>query len=278
MRRQELLLGVEGLAMHRALYDGSDAASARRLTEVRRILAEPQSLERPRAREREPRAGYSEWSHSYDQPGNPIIALEQPAVWALLERAAPGKAQALDAACGTGRHARHLAALGHHVLGVDLTPAMLDHARENVPEARFAQGDLRALPAPDAEFSVVVCGLALSHLAALEEPVRELARVLAPGGELVISVLHPMLTRLGWNAPFKTRTGERCFVREYAHGHAAYLRAFRAAALELIDCQEPTLSVEHVRAKQRAFGQIPQTTIEAYAGLPGVLVWALRKP
>ena len=48
---------------------------------------------------------------------------------------APGAA--LDAACGTGRHARRLAELGHHVIGVDASPAMLERARAALPQATF---------------------------------------------------------------------------------------------------------------------------------------------
>jgi ubiquinone/menaquinone biosynthesis C-methylase UbiE len=55
---------------------------------------------------------------------------------------------ALDAACGTGRHARHLAELGHTVLGVDASAGMLAAARTNVPSGDFRQGDLTQLPVP----------------------------------------------------------------------------------------------------------------------------------
>jgi SAM-dependent methyltransferase len=203
------------------------------------------------------------------------VALERPVVWSLLETPAPGRA--LDAACGTGRHAGRLVALGHRVLGVDLTPETLERARAHVPQAEFLEGDLLAIPAADDEFDVVVCGLALSHLGDLVGGVRELARVLAPGGQLILSVLHPVLAYLGWQAPFPNPDGGRGFVREHAHGHAEYLNAFREAALEIRGCHEPTLSAGHVRAKRRAFGTIPEATAEAYTGLPGVLVWSAEK-
>jgi ubiquinone/menaquinone biosynthesis C-methylase UbiE len=52
-------------------------------------------------------------------------------VWALMDALPPGPA--LDTARGTGRHARHLTDLGHEVVGIDLTPEMLEHARRAVP-------------------------------------------------------------------------------------------------------------------------------------------------
>jgi SAM-dependent methyltransferase len=273
VRLNELLVGIEGLALLRHLYDGSDEDAGQRLTEVRRLLDDEQFANAEPTSEADPLAGYRAWSETYDEPGNPIVALEQPVVWSLIETAPPGRA--LDAACGTGRHARRLVELGHDVTGVDLTPEMLQRAAGRVPEARFIEGNLRGLPAEDAAFDLVVCGLALSHLPQLGPPVGELARVLRPGGRMVISVLHPFQAHLGWHAPFSDGRGERAFVREHPHTHADFLDGFRAAGLTLTDCVEPRLGPEHVRAKRRAFERIPAAVTAAYAGLPGVLVWAL---
>ena len=275
VRLVELLLGVEGLALLRRLYDGTDADADERLAEIRRVLDEQAFAADEPIRELAPRAGYGAWSGSYDEPGNPIIAIEQPALWSLVDRLAPGRA--LDAACGTGRHAGHLVALGHEVLGIDLTPEMLERARANVAGARFVEADLLTIPAAEGQFDLVVCGLALSHLRDLEAAVAELARVLRPGGHLVISVLHPFWAHLGWHAPFVDGGGERAFVREHAHSHAAYLAAFRVGRLEVLDCVEPVLTADQVPAKRRAFRHIPEATVQAYAGLPGVLVWHLSK-
>src|SRR4051794_3630341 len=226
-RLRELLVGVEGLALLRHLYDGTDEAASRRLAEVRRLLDDEAFATREAISESDARTGYRAWSEDYDEPGNPIIAAEEPAVWSLLEGVAPGRA--LDAACGTGRHARHLVGLGHEVLGLDLTPEMLSVAAANVPEASFGEADLRDIPVEDERFDLVVCGLALSHLADLAGAVAELARVLRPSGRLVISVLHPFHVHLGWHAPFADARGERRFIREHAHAHADYLSAFRSA-------------------------------------------------
>jgi len=275
VRIRELLVGVEGLALLRHLYDGTDDAADRRIAEVRRVLDDDALLAGEPIREADPQAGYRAWSESYDEPGNPIIALEQPAVWSLLESLEPGCA--LDAACGTGRHAAHLVALGHEVLGVDLTPEMIERAATNVPDAQFREGDLLALPVAAQRFDVVVCGLALSHIAELRAGVAELTRVLRPGGQLVISVLHPFQALLGWHAPFIDAEGQRSFVREHPHSHADYLAAFAAAGLELRDCLEPALTADQVPAKQRAYRRIPEAAMQAYVGLPGVLVWSATR-
>jgi ubiquinone/menaquinone biosynthesis C-methylase UbiE len=275
VRLRELLVGVEGLALLRHLYDGTDAAADQRLAEVRRLLDDDAFSTREFTSEADPRTGYRSWSERYDEPGNPIIAVEEPVVWSLVDSLAPGRA--LDAACGTGRHARHLVELGHEVLGVDLTPEMLSRAAANVPEANFLEADLRDIPAEDEYFDLVVCGLALAHLADLDTGVAELVRVLKPGGRLVASVLHPFPAHLGWHAPFADAHGVRGFVREHTHTHADYMAAFRSARLRVRGCIEPALTVDQVRAKRRAFRHIPEATTAAYLGLPGVLVWDVEK-
>ncbi|MFZ0388270.1 MAG: class I SAM-dependent methyltransferase [Solirubrobacteraceae bacterium] len=275
---KELLVGIEGLAILRRLYDGTDADAERRLDEIAAIL--DGDGESGGVGEATPEAdvvsGYGAWAASYDDPGNPIVALEQPAVWDLIDQRPAGRA--LDAASGTGRHAARLVGLGHDVEGIDLTPEMLATARVNVPGARFREADLRSIPSDDGAYDLVVCGLALAHLPELGDAVAELSRVLARGGRLIVSVLHPFLAALGWQAPFAGADGRRGFVREYPHAHGDYLAALRAAGLTLEELIEPRLTAAHTRAKRRATRAIPAATVQAYAGLPGVLVLRAVKP
>lgn len=275
MSVQELLIGIEGLALLRGLHE-ADAEPARRLAEIRELLDDDAASTGHSLREADPRTGYAAWAATYDEPGNPVIALEESAVWSAIEAFPPG--QALDAACGTGRHARHLLSLGHDVTGIDLTQEMLQRASTNAPEARFLEADLREIPAADEAFDLVVCGLALAHLEDMRDGVAELGRVLKPGGQLVISVLHPFQVHLGWHTAFEDAEGQRGFVREHGHTHADYLAVFRAARLEVAGCAEPRLDDTQLPAKRRAFDRIPEATRQAYAGLPGVLVWDVRKP
>ena len=195
---QELLVGVEGLALLRHLYDGTDAQARQRLAEVARVLADDSLAGTETTAEAPARAGYPAWSETYDEPGNPIVAIEEPAVWAILDGLPPGRA--LDAACGTGRHGRRLAAAGHEVIGLDLTPEML--ARAGMPAA---EADLLALPVSSTSCDLAVCALALAHVADLDPAVAELARVLRPRGRLVVLVLHPFQAHLGWHAPVRRR-------------------------------------------------------------------------
>src|SRR5262245_11024529 len=63
----------------------------------------------------------------------------------------------LDVACGTGRHAAEFAALGWSVTGVDLSEALLEHARTNAPTARFLRQDMRQLDVPGEPFDAITC-------------------------------------------------------------------------------------------------------------------------
>ncbi len=275
VRLRELLVGVEGLALLRHLYDGDDAEADARLAELRRLLDDEAVDGGVATTESDVRTGYDAWSERYDEPGNLVIGIEEPVVWSLVAQRKPGRA--LDAACGTGRHSRRLVELGHEVVGVDLSPGMLGVAREQVPQARFLEGDLAALPLPDHSVDLVVCGLALAHPASLAEPIGEIGRVLRPGGHAVLSVLHPFQAHLGWHAPFEDADGARGFVREHTHTHADYLAAFRAAGLQVDDCVEPELAPADVEHKRRAFRHVPEATLAAYVGLPAVLVWDVTR-
>jgi SAM-dependent methyltransferase len=276
IKLRELLVGVEGLALLRQMFVGDDAAAAARLAEVERIVGDAErdtfglGSDVP---EFDVRAGYAAWSETYDRPGNPLIAVEQPVVWALLDASPAGRA--LDAACGTGRHTRRLVDLGHEVVGVDATREMLGRAHVAAPGARFALGDLRSIPVRADAFDLVVCALAFDHVAAIAEPVAELARVVRPGGRVVISDIHPVASMTGGAAFFRMADGSNAFMRNHGHVHSDYLRAFRAAGLEVRECLEPRFAAAHVAMQGLAHAFVPDAATAAYLDLPGALVWDL---
>ena len=120
-------------------------------------------------------------------------------VEAMVEMAAPGPgAQALDVATGTGLVAFALAEAitdGGCVTGVDFTAAMLARAAEQEEtngtgrsgeRVALAAADATRLPFPDALFSIVTCRFSVHHFTHAVPALQEMARVLAPGGRLVI--------------------------------------------------------------------------------------------
>jgi demethylmenaquinone methyltransferase/2-methoxy-6-polyprenyl-1,4-benzoquinol methylase len=93
----------------------------------------------------------------------------------------------LDACCGTG----DLAIVakrrrGAHVIGLDFSERMLERARLKDPEVEWVQGDMLALPFDDASFDAATVGFGVRNVADLAAGVRELRRVLRPGGRLGI--------------------------------------------------------------------------------------------
>lgn len=94
---------------------------------------------------------------------------------------------ALDLASGTGDIAFELARHGARVVGVDITLRMIQLARRRRhPHAvRFLQGDMMALPFPDDSFDLVTTGYGLRNAPSLEPAIREIRRVLRPGGRLL---------------------------------------------------------------------------------------------
>lgn len=278
VRLREFLVGVEGLALFRHLLEGDDATAEARIGEVRRIVGtdgESTFGLGTDVPELDPRAGYARWAPTYDRPGNPLISREQPVVWELLDAFPPGRA--LDAACGTGRHAARLAERGHDVTGVDGSAEMLQLARERVPRARFLEGDVRDLPVDDGDMDLAVCALALGHVERIDAPIAELARTVRPGGDVVVSDLHPTMSVAGGQALFEGADGSLAFVREHIHLHGEYLDAFAAAGLDVVRCLEPRFDAAQAEMQGMAAQFIPEATRAAFVGLPGALVWHLRR-
>ena len=108
---------------------------------------------------------------------------------------------ALDAGCGTGFQAAVLQALGYRTHGIDIAAALLAVARRRLPDARFVRGRLESLPYADGRFDAIVCGgSTLSFVADPGGALRELGRVLLPGGRLLLEAEHKWSADLAWMA------------------------------------------------------------------------------
>ena len=93
----------------------------------------------------------------------------------------------LDAACGTGDLAiADLKAGAGKVTGLDFSERMLERARRKSGRIEWVQGDMLALPFADETFDAATVGFGVRNVADLEAGLRELRRVLKPGGRLAI--------------------------------------------------------------------------------------------
>jgi len=95
----------------------------------------------------------------------------------------------LDVGCGTGAASRRGAALAGSVVGIDLSSAMLREAgtlARRLDNVTFMQADAEVLPFADASFTAVLCTNSFHHYPNPENALREMTRVLTPGGRLVV--------------------------------------------------------------------------------------------
>lgn len=233
------LLGLEGVALLRAFGgDFGREFTEARIAEIRRLLDSPAlGEEGVEARRVGTVDGYRAWSATYDRPGNGMFAYEAPYVREIVDPLPAGVA--LDAACGTGRHTGYLVERGHRVVGVDSSPEMLAHARTRVPEADFRRGDLHDLPVPDEHVDLVVCALALTHHSDLRPIFAEFARVLRPGGHLVVTDAHHELVALGSVPRVRLADGEPGLLAGHRHRAADYLGAALPLGFQVRRCEEP---------------------------------------
>ncbi|ERH10020.1 MAG: methylase involved in ubiquinone/menaquinone biosynthesis [halophilic archaeon J07HX64] len=143
-----------------------------------------------------PESAYDELADSYDEAvreGPYNADLEFPATASLVPEVA-GK-RVLDAGCGTGVYTAWLAERGATVVGVDVSGEMLARAQERTGgDVSLRQADLRdGLAFADSDsFDGVVSALTLGYVADWTEPLSAFARVLRPGGFLVLSTGHPL--------------------------------------------------------------------------------------
>ena len=212
------------------------------------------------------------WAAEYDAPGNPMVMAEEPVVRGLVAGFPMGVA--LDAACGTGRHAAYLASLGHEVIGIDCTPEMLEVAKAKAPSAQFETGDLTALPLPSDAVDLAVGTLALTHFTRLGQPIAEIARVVRPWGRVVLSDVHPFMVMLGSQA-VDMEDDSSGFTRNFIHQVSDYLAAFRSTGLDVVRCVEPQWGDEEI-ATLGVGKHMPGLLEAAVKGLPIIIVWELE--
>jgi SAM-dependent methyltransferase len=182
----------------------------------------------------------------------------------------PPRARILDAGCGSGRNMVELARRGE-VTGVEISPASVELARaRHVGEV--VEGSVMEMPFADASFDLAVCLDVIEHLPDDRGALRELRRVLAPGGALLVTV-----PAYQWLWSGHDKINHHC--RRYSR--ATLVRAARAAGWECEYATHFNALLLPVAIALRALERLHHGTTESSLDLwvpPAPLNWLLQRP
>jgi SAM-dependent methyltransferase len=160
------------------------------------------------------------------------------------------------------------------VIGVDSSPEMLAVARAKLPEGDWRTGDLHDLPVADAEADLVVCALALTHVPDLTPIFAEFARVLRPGGHLIVSDARSLVEGIGRPMLVRDARGHAALMRSSDHRTSAYLAAALPLGFAVRACLEPPRPDPLVRDDDSTVTDPPNAASDDPAGPPNI--WALH--
>jgi ubiquinone/menaquinone biosynthesis C-methylase UbiE len=150
--------------------------------------------------------GEDDLKRAYDQAADAFLAsrtqfspksgitnreIEQPIMFSMVPEDLRGKTL-LDAGCGPGIHLKKYIERGAAGFGVDISDRMIELARQYCPEGDFKVCNLQSLCFEDDSFDVVTSSLVLDHVKDISTAVREIVRVMRPGGQLYFSAVHPI--------------------------------------------------------------------------------------
>ena len=213
------------------------------------------------------RDGYREWLPSYDSTVEDAMDLAlldriDSVSWSAVDRA-------VDLGCGTGRTAAWLRSKGvTRIDGVDLTPEMLEVARQHGLHDRLVEGDVRSTGLDDDAYDVVVCCLVDEHLPELTGLYREARRLLTHRGAFVLAGYHPFfIMSTGMPTHFDRAPGEPVAVETHVHLPGAHVAAARHAGFTAVELHEALVDDEWIRRKPRW---------ESYRDWPISFAWVWR--
>ena len=197
-----------------------------------------------------------------------LYAVLHPLLIASLTPPGDGRPRrSLDAGCGTGFQTALLEKLDYESHGVDIAPRLLTVARTRLAASTLALASIEALPYRDDRFDVVTsCGSTLSFVDAPAAAIRELGRVLRPGGRLFLECEHRFSLDLVW-ALVSALTGDRL---GYGVSPATAWRQLARRPRQAITVQYPGYG------RLRLFTRAELGTMLADAGLRPLRWWGIH--
>lgn len=183
----------------------------------------------------------------------------------------------LDVGCGEGRFCRMLRQHGIETTGIDPTTALIEAARARDTQGVYMLGSAESLPFENGRFDLVVSYLSLIDIPDMNAAIREMARVLAPGGTLLIANLNSFNTACcdtGWvkdrsghklHYPIDNYLDERSMwieyrgirIRNHHRPLSAYMRALVDAGLRMTFFDEPPPSPDTSPSRAAAYRRAP---------------------
>ncbi len=135
----------------------------------------------------------SNWARVARAPGFDYFyeTINRPALISLLP---PPGHRSLELGCGEGRISRLMRELGHQVVGLDASPAMVGFALSHPAGVPALAADAAAVPFSDETFDLVVAHLSMQDFDDMPKAIAEAARVLIPSGRLYLAITHPIST------------------------------------------------------------------------------------
>lgn len=187
-----------------------------------------------------------------------------------------GFATALDVGCGEGRFCRMLSSRGISATGIDPTKGLLQRARSLDPQGNYQEAYGESLPFADKSFDLVVSYLTLIDIEGAEAAIAEMARVLKPGGTLLIANLNSFATANGGEGWITSdHKGQPHFridnyheeradwvswrgvsIRNWHRPMSAYMRWFLSHGLTMVHFDEP-LPVGGDAKRQEWYRRVP---------------------
>jgi ubiquinone/menaquinone biosynthesis C-methylase UbiE len=181
----------------------------------------------------------------------------------LLELLPPPGRLTVDVGCGEGRLSRVLREHGHTVIGIESSPALAEAARKADPGFEVHVADAARMPLSDRAADLVVASMVLQSMDDPGSVIQEIARVLAPGGRLCATFVHPLNSLGDLNADasyFEVLRYEDTIEREGAsmtfhdvhRPLAEYMGLFEDAELVVEAVREPVPDDDYVDAHREA--------------------------
>jgi malonyl-CoA O-methyltransferase len=184
-----------------------------------------------------PLEGYNLWASTYHTESNPIKNLSDDFIKKHLPHLK--EKSVMDAGCGTGKFCSIAEQQGaSKILGLDLSPVMIDVAKTNCRITKFTCGDLSSATLEENNFDIIICALVLGHIENLTPALDHLLKALKNGGALIITDFHPFLTLLQSKRTFQDqRSGKHFEVRHHLHLFQSYFTILHehAAVVEMLE-------------------------------------------